>query len=304
MRPGRSNIYIAGFAALLVIGLAVGYFFYKSNNENPVSGLKPRVELGVGKINAITDSTVDVTLSLLVDNPLPVGIAIQGFEYQVQMDGTTILDSRYSDPLQIEPGDSSVLELPVQLKIKKLKAINDRAGEQQDSANYRFKGTFGLKESVLGLDTLRLTVEKRLVRYRLPSVEVVGYELDKFGLSQSKVEIQLRFSNKNFFPISFKDPTYALDLGSQKQMARGQVQSLTRVEGRSSNTYTIPLSIDMGDLLKATGQLIAQGENLPFTLHFSCTLTADNEMFNNSEVKLVVEGTMEDLKTAQENLGD
>ncbi|MBU1822430.1 MAG: LEA type 2 family protein, partial [Bacteroidetes bacterium] len=110
--------------------------------------------------------------------------------------------------------------------------------------------------------------------------------------------------NKNFFPISFKDPTYALDLGSQEQMARGQVQSLTRVEGRSSNTYTIPLSIDMGDLLKATGQLIAQGKNLPFTLHFSCTLTADNEMFNNSEVKLVVEGTMEDLKTAQENLGD
>lgn len=287
---------------LAIAGLAAWYL-YKQKNSNSVSGLKPRIEMGVGRINNFTDRTIDLTLDLLVDNPLPVGLDIEDFAYSVQMDGDTILENNYTEPLRIEARDSTVVSLPSQMNISTLKAVNERATKGQDSADYHFAGVFHLSKPFLGKDTLRLSMDKRLPRYRLPQVETVGYEMKKFGLSESKIVLQLKFKNRNTFPIEFKDPTYEVDLGSQKSLAKGTVQGVTQVGGGSEEIYNIPLAVDMGDLLESIGQLIGQGKSLPFKLNFNCQMSSDNDMFKNSDVNLIIEGDLEDLQTIQENIG-
>ncbi|MPR33133.1 LEA type 2 family protein [Salmonirosea aquatica] len=288
---------------LVLIGVAAWYL-YKEKNGNPVSGLKPRIEMGVGRINNFTDKTIDLTLNLLVDNPLPIGLDIEDFSYSVQMDGDTILENNYTEPLRIESRDSTVVTLPSQMNISTLKAVNERAATGRDSADYHFAGVFHLRKPVLGKDTLRLSMDKRLPRYRLPQVEVVGYDMKKFGLSESKIVLQLKFKNRNAFPIEFKDPAYEVDLGSQKSLAKGTVAGVTQVSGGSEEIYDIPLAVDMGDLLKSIGQLIGQGKSLPFKLNFNCTLSSDNEMFKNSDVNLIIEGDLEDLQKIKENIGN
>ncbi|TLV00995.1 LEA type 2 family protein [Dyadobacter luticola] len=291
---------------LLILAGGGWYFFnqYKKENENPVSGLKPKVEMGIGHITNITDSTIDLSLKLLVDNPLPVELDVKGFNYFVQMNGVTVIQNKYSKPLLIKSRDSTIVMLPSKLKIKKLKKEGEsEASKGEDSANYHFEGRFALKKPILGKDTIVLSKEKRLPLYRLPKVKIVDYDMTKFRLSKSEITLFLEFKNQNPFPVQFKNPSYVVDFGKQKRMAEGKVPGFTKIKGKSTETYKIPLEIDMGKVLKALGAVIVKGKSIPFTLYFKSKLVSDNDIFKDSDVNIVVDGELKDLETVQKNLG-
>ncbi len=288
---------------LLLVAGTIWFVKYKDKNENPVSGLLPKVEMGFGRISNITDSTIDLRLDLLVHNPLPLKLDIKDFNYFVQMNGVTIIENDYTKPLLINAHDSTMVALPSQLNIKKLSNEGkSEAAKGEDSANYHFEGLFHLRKPFLGKDTIRLSMDKRLPLYQLPKVEIVGYDMEKFRLSQSEIVIKLKFSNKNQFGIQFKNPSYVVDLGKQKRLAEGHVESITKVPARASEMFEIPLSIDMGKLVKAAGQLIVKGKSLPFTLYFKSKLMSENDVFKDSDINIIVDGELKDLDKVKKNL--
>lgn len=292
---------------LLLIAGSGWYFFnqYKKKNGNPVSGLKPRVEMSMGHITNITDSTIDLSLNLLVHNPLPVELDVKGFNYFVQMNGVTVIENEYEEPLLVQSRDSTMVTLPSQLKIKNLNEEGDsEAAKGEDSANYHFEGRFVLSKPFLGKDSLTLSRDKRLPLYRLPKVEIVDYDMTKFRLGKSEIVLHLKFSNQNPFPVQFKNPSYVVDLGKQKRLAEGNVEGFTKIKEKSSEVYQIPLSIDMGKILKAAGQIVVKGKSVPFTLYFKSKLVSDNDVFKDSDVNIIVDGELKDLETVQKNLSE
>ncbi|CAG5003563.1 hypothetical protein DYBT9275_03179 [Dyadobacter sp. CECT 9275] len=300
-RTARNIVII--MLVLLVAGGA--FYFYKSKKGNPVSGLKPRVEMGIGHITNITSTTVDLSLDLLIHNPLPMGFDVKEFTYFVQMNGVTIVESEHKEPLLIKSNDSTIITLPSQLNIRKLSNEGEKeAARGEDSASYHFEGLFHLRKPFLGKDTIRLAFDKRMPLYRLPKVKILGYDMEKFRLSESEIVIKLEFTNQNPFTLQFKDPSYAVDLGKQKRLADGNSPGSTKVPGKSSEIYEIPLKINMKDLLKAAGQLIGQGKSLPFTLYFKSRLVSENDVFKNSDVNLIVDGELKDLDKVKKNLGN
>ena len=297
------KIVLVVLLALLIIGGVVWFMKYKEKNENPVSGLLPKVEMGFGHITNITDSTIDLRLDLLIHNPLPLKLDVKDFNYFVQMNGVTIVENDYTQPLLIKAHDSTMVALPSTLKIKNLSAEGkSEAAKGEDSANYHFEGLFHLQKPFLGKDTIRLAMDKRLPLYRLPKVEIVGYDMEKFRLNKSEIVVKLKFTNRNAFGIQFRNPSYVVDLGKQKRLAEGHVKSLTKVPAKKSEMFEIPLSIDMGKLLKAAGQLITHGKSVPFTLYFKSTLASDNDIFKDSDVNVIVDGELEDLDKVKKNM--
>ena len=297
------KIVLVVLLALLIIGGVVWFMKYKEKNENPVSGLLPKVEMGFGHITNITDSTINLRLDLLIHNPLPLKLDVKDFNYFVQMNGVTIVENDYTQPLLIKAHDSTMVALPSTLKIKNLSAEGkSEAAKGEDSANYHFEGLFHLQKPFLGKDTIRLAMDKRLPLYRLPKVEIVGYDMEKFRLNKSEIVVKLKFTNRNAFGIQFRNPSYVVDLGKQKRLAEGHVKSLTKVPAKKSEMFEIPLSIDMGKLLKAAGQLIAHGKSVPFTLYFKSTLASDNDIFKDSDVNVIVDGELKDLDKVKKNM--
>ncbi|MCE7058843.1 LEA type 2 family protein [Dyadobacter sp. CY343] len=299
----RKPLIILVVVIVLIVAGWIGWKAYRKDNANPVSGLKPRVEMGIGHISNITDSTIDLSLKLLVHNPLPVELGIKRFDYFVQMNGVTIVEDEYAKPLLIKSRDSTVVSMPAQLKIKKLKAEGDSEAKQgEDSADYHFEGRFTLNKPFLGKDTVTLDMDKRLPLYRLPKVEIVDFDLTKFRLGKSEVMLQLKFSNQNPFPVQFEDPSYVVSLGTQERLAEGSVKGTTKVKGKSSEIYQIPLTVEMGKLLKAAGQVVTKGKSIPFTLYFKTKLVSDNDIFKKSDVNVIVAGELKDLDTVKKNL--
>lgn len=274
----------------------VAWYLYKEKNGNPVSGLKPRIELAVARIDAITDSTLDLTLNLLVDNPLPVGLDVKSMLYTIKMAETTILENEYAKPFVVKARDSSRVSIAAQLNLLKLiKEINEQDRLGHDSVNYHIEGVFNLREPFLGKDTLRISTDRRMVVYHLPEIEVLGFDLEKFRLSESEAILKLKLTNKNPFPLEFRNPRYSIDVGKQGNLLEGSTSGGTNVAANSTDTYEIPFQIDMGDLLKTAGQLIFQGKSLPFKLNFKCELKSSNEMVDNTDLNYIVEGELKDL---------
>lgn len=284
---------------VLILG-AAGWFLYNKQNANPISGLKPRLEMATVRVDGITDSTMDLTIDLLLHNPLPVGLDVADMAYEVRMNETVIVKDEYAKPFVVKASDSSSLNIAAQLNLKKLIAeINEQDRLGKDSADYHFEGIFHLRKPFLGKDTLRLAMDKRAFVYHLPEIKVVGFNLEKFRLSQSEVLLRLQVTNTNPFAIEFKNPTYSIDLGKQGNVLEGSNPGGTKVGKNGTETFEVPFSVDMGDMLKTGGQMLFQGNSLPFKLRFKCKLASDNEMLNNSDLNYVVEGDMEDLKELQ-----
>ncbi|WP_373516139.1 LEA type 2 family protein [Persicitalea sp.] len=295
MNLSKSVKTILFFIFLLLLGF-VGYYFYKQKYGNPVTGLKPRLEMGVGRISNITDSTVDMTLNLLIHNPLPIGMDVENMAYTIKMNEQVIIENDYAKSLLIKPHDSITVSLDTELMLKKLvDEINQQDIQGQDSATYHFSGDFHLRKPLLGQDTLHLSMDMRMPVYHLPQVKVRGFDMEKFRLSQSDIILQLELTNDNPFPLEFKNPSYVISVGKQEKLLEGSVKGGTVVKSHSSDLYEIPITVDMGDLLKTAGQFIFKGKSLPFHLTFRCKLASDDAMINDSDLNLLVDGELKDL---------
>jgi LEA14-like dessication related protein len=285
------------------VGIAAGYFFKKSKPD-AVTGLKPHIEMSIARISDVTDSTIKMELKTLVYNPLPVGMHLKNINYVVKMNGKTIIEDHYDKPLEVKATDSSLLTLPAKVKIRNLRLEGDEtAAKGQDSADYNFKTILHFEKSFLGKDSLVLDIDKRLPLYRIPMIKMAGYDFKKLGLKESDIVVKIEVTNLNPFSLEFQDPVYAMDLGKQKRFAEGAVQGITKVKSKTKDIYEIPLSVSLGKVIKAGGQMIGKGKELPFTFYFKSKIKSESEVLNGSDMNLIMDGELKDVEAFQKNLG-
>ncbi|GGM79131.1 hypothetical protein GCM10010967_08580 [Dyadobacter beijingensis] len=290
---------------VLMAALAfAGWYFFKKSDPDPVTGLKPRVEMAIAHIGDVTDSTIKMELKTLVHNPLPVGMHVKKFNYLVKMNGRTVVEDHYGKPLTINAADSSLLTLPAKVKIKNLREEGDEeAAKGKDSADYHFETILHFEKPFLGKDSLVLEMDKRLPLYRLPMIKMAGYDLKKFGLKESEIVVKVEVANLNPFSLEFQNPAYAMDLGKQKRFAEGAVKGITKVKSKSKDVYEIPLSVSLGKVIKAGAQMIGKGKELPFTFYFKTKIKSENEVLDGSNMNLVMDGELKDIEAFQKNMG-
>ncbi|MCF0073370.1 LEA type 2 family protein [Dyadobacter sp. CY261] len=299
-----------GISKWLVIVISIAalafaiWYFLKKSDPNPVSGLKPRVDMSIARISDVTDSTIKMELKALIHNPLPVGMNLKKFNYAVRMNGKTIVEDQYGKALNIEATDSSLLTLPVKIKIGNLRDEGEEAaGKGNDSVDYQFETTMHFEKPFLGKDSLVLKMDKRLPLYRLPQVKLAGYDVKKLGLKEADIIIKIEVKNRNAFSIKFENPKYVMDLGKQKRFAEGAVTGITQVKAKSKDVYEIPLSVSLGKVIKAGVQMIGKGKELPFTFYFKSKIRSESEVLDGSEMNLIMDGELKDIETFQKNLG-
>lgn len=289
---------------LLLVGVAIAvWYFFKKSKPDAVTGLKPHVEMSIARISDVTDSTIKMELKTLVYNPLPVGMHLKNIDYVVKMNGKTIVEDHYRKPLEVNAADSSLLTLPAKIKIRNLRVEGDEeAGKGEDSADYHFKTILHFEKSFLGKDSLVLDMDKRLPLYRLPMVKMAGYDFKKLGLKESDIVVKIEVTNLNPFSLEFQDPRYVMDLGKQKRFAEGAVKGITKVKSKSKDVYEIPLEVSLGKVIKAGAQMLTKGKELPFTFYFKSKIKSENEVLNNSDINLIMDGELKDVETFQKNL--
>ena len=121
--------------ALLIVGL-LGMTGCETIESMTKSKL-PTVKASDAKIAAANFGAIDFLIDLEIQNPNTFGLALSGFDYDLQINNDSFLTGVKSDSLRLEANQSSTVAIPMSLPLQELATkIPDIL--KQDNFDYAF----------------------------------------------------------------------------------------------------------------------------------------------------------------------
>ncbi|RYC71620.1 LEA type 2 family protein [Spirosoma sordidisoli] len=298
----RGWIIALGLLLLGVIGAYIWYSRLKNNAESEGGAydntLKPRLEVSTLDITNIDDDVIDMTLKMLIDNPLPVGFKATGLRYTVYMAKTPIVEETYAKPIEVESGDSTFITLPMKLLNKKLMTVLKTLDEKGiDSTTYGVRATFDLDVPILGERTFTQTIEKKLPTYYIPTIKIEDIDFGKLGLKRTDVAAKVNVENRNRFPYNFTDTRYTVSIDG-KQIAEGEQPEPILIKQQAVTPVVFPVTVKPGQSLGLLPKMLFDKKDTPFLVTFQCKIIDKNGnlAFKNSKFNTTIRGTLADFK--------
>lgn len=294
---------IAGL--LLLLGFAGAFIWYSRLKNEAASEkgaydgtLKPRLEISTLEINDIDDDQIQLTVKLLIDNPLPVGFKANRLRYTVYLAKTLIIEEEYAKPIEIEPGDSTLVVLPMRLLMNKLQTVlNTLHGKGVDSTTYGIRAAFDLDVPILGERTFTQTLEERRPTYYIPRLKIEDLDFGKVGLKQTDIAAKVSIENRNHYPYNFTDTRYTVSIDG-KEIAEGAQPEPIFIKKQATTPVVFPVTVKPGQTLGLLPKMLFDKKNTPFLVKFHCKII-DKEgdlAFKNSQFNTEIRGTLADFK--------
>lgn len=290
---------------LLLIGFAGAYIWYKNTiNERASSGhstdntLKPRLEVGRMNINDISEDAIDMTMQLLIDNPLPVGFKAHQLDYTVYIANTPVVKDSYKKAIEIKSGDSTLVTLPVKVMAKTMtKVLKTLDRKDIDSTTYKVRSSFALDVPILGEKTFNVTIQKRLPTLYIPEIKIEDIDFGPLGLKRTDVATKVSVTNKNKFPFNIADARYTVSIDG-KQIADGHQPDPILIKAQATTPVIFPVTARPGKTLSVLPKLLFDKKDTPYSVHFRCKLVdkKGDMAFKDSKFAATIKGTLDDLK--------
>lgn len=289
---------------LLVVGAIGAYIWYnrlasRADREGAYDNtLKPRLEMSTVAITSIDDDQIDITVRMLIDNPLPVGFDASRLRYTILMANTPIIEDTYAKPIRIKSGDSTTVVMPMKLLVKKLVTVLKTLDRKDiDSTTYTVRSTFDLDVPILGERTFRQTITRRLPTIYLPEIKITGLDFGKLGLKRTDVAAKVNVTNKNRFPLNFTDTHYTVTIDG-KEISEGDQPEPILIKAQATTLVVFPVTVKSGQSLALLPKMLFDKKDTPFRVTFRCKILDkdDNPMFENSKMEAVIRGTLADFK--------
>lgn len=288
-----------------MLGAIGAYIWYNrlKNNAQAEGGphndsLKPRLEMGNMTITNIDDDKIDMTVKLLIDNPLPVGFKAKRLNYTVLMANTPVVEDSYEKPIEIKSGDSTYVTLPMKVLIDKLTTVLKTLDKKDiDSTTYTVRSTFDLDVPILGERTFKTTINKRLPTFYLPKIKVEDIDFGKVGLKRTDVAAKVSIFNQNKFSFNITNTHYSVTIDG-KQISEGDQPEPILIKAQATTPVVFPVTMKPGKVLGLLDEMLFEKETTPYVVNFRAKLVdrEGSDMFNNSKLNTQIRGTLADFK--------
>ena len=290
---------------LLLVGGVGAYVWYSRLKSNAVAEggahdntLKPRLEMGRMNINNISENSIDMTMQLLIDNPLPVGFKAHQLDYTVYIADTPVINDTYKKPIEIKSGDSTMVTLPVTVKEKTLtNVLKTLERKGIDSTTYKVRSSFALDIPILGEKTFAVTIERRLPTFYIPQIKIEDIDFGPLGLKRTDVATKVNVVNKNKFSFNITDAHYTVTIDG-KEIADGHQKDPILIKAQATTPVIFPVTARPGKTLSVLPKMLFDKKDTPYLVTFRCKLIdkKGNEAFNDSKFAAVIKGTLDDFK--------
>ncbi|WP_420149913.1 LEA type 2 family protein [Spirosoma sp.] len=290
---------------LLLIGFAGAYIWYRNTTDKRTATggphddtLKPRLELSRMNINDISDDAINMTMELLIDNPLPVGFKAHQMDYTVFIANTPVIKDTYKKTIELKAGDSTLLALPVKVMAKTLtQVLKTLERKGIDSTTYKVQSTFALDVPILGEKTFAVTIDRRLPTFYIPQIKIEDIDFGPLGLKRTDVATKVNVVNKNKFSFNIADARYTVAIDG-KQIADGHQSDPISIKAQATTPVIFPVTARPGKTLSVLPKMLFDKKDTPYRVNFSCKLIdkKGNAAIDDSKFAAVITGTLDDLK--------
>ena len=285
-------VIVIGIIAYLGINWAI-----RTKKDPEATFIKPRLEMGAMQITNMDKQKTQGTMSVLVDNPTPIGFKADSLAYQFFIAGEKVMESTYAKPIELEANDSSMITLPVTIRnqdmVRTLKSLENKG---VDSTDYTMKTQMFTSLPFLKDRPLDFEITKKLPLYRIPEVKLLDADLDKLGLNQTKFTVKMEITNDNVFAYRFRDMYYKMTLNGE-EFTEGSVPQVINIPAQGKATVDVPVEIKPGEAIQTGVRLLDKSKENTYTFEFQAKIVdQDNDKtFKDSKIRLQSSGDLRQL---------
>lgn len=233
-----------------------------------LSGFIPTVKFTRFDVTAMDFEHIDTDFVFTVENPNPVGAPLDRFEYDLALMGISILSGDNPDGLELVAEGESEVALPVSLNFENIyEAITATRGE--DNVNFGLAGNFGFDTDFGPID-ITYDEEGDFPALRTPKFNLGKLKVNAIGSNSVDFGLDVDVDNDIGSTMAFSDMGLKINFAGV-QVGDGQIADLGSVEGATTQTLSLPFSVDYADALDAITAL-ATGEKLKVGLEADVTV--------------------------------
>lgn len=283
---------------IVLVLVGVGIWWWQSSASDPaqealVEELTPEINVVSARITDISDDQIDVLTEVVIKNPFPVELNSSSMTYEVFVDSIKVIQDNYSKPFSIQSGDSTAIELPLQILADPMSEVQEYFGrEGVDSAHYALDASVVLDVPIEGEEEFSMTVSDSLPTFQMLKTELADFRTNIFS-SDEGVDIEVSITNPNHYPVRYLNGSFNFTIRDEMEVI-GQLEDITIPPGGTEEVL-VRAEKDWGSLTQSAKDILFNQEDTRFTLHFNATMDSDNNMLDNTEMNLRVLGTLGEL---------
>ena len=230
----------------------------------------------------------DYNTIIVLGIPIPTTISLDSVYTQVFIAGKEIAQSTFAKEIKLNPENGNTsFELPLTFYHKKVLQIFDNLEDKNiDSVKYIFLlRVFG--SLIPGKKFTDLKFEKKLPAFRIFEAKIEKVHIDKLGLKETALKLDLKLKNENKFRIAFKDVHFDLKAFGE-EINTVNYNGTIELEPNSNTLVSIPIAIKPGTMAESIVKTLKNKGKLDYELRM--TMKADSkkhEWLNESQFTLV-----------------
>ena len=210
------------------------------------------------EVNSVDWDAADTNFVFKVNNPNPIDITLANFDYSLAFEDQEWLTGDDPDGLVLGAAGSSELSLPVSLNFQDLYDMV-QAVRGEDTIGFNLAGSFGFNTPI-GLVDIPYDEDGAFPALRTPTFTFKALRVDDVGLTSATLALDLDVDNDHASTLDFKTFDYTFSLQGD-DVGTGEVADLGSVDGATTSTLTLPLSIDYGSTGYALYELLVEGSD-------------------------------------------
>ena len=218
-------------------------------------------DVKVENIDIADFSFEDITLDfgLLVNNPNPFGINLQGYEYTFAIEGKEFLSANESRSFDVGAAGASTVHIPVTVNFDKLLELMKQT-KNLDSLSFDLIGKIQ-PGGLLAAFNIPFERSGSLPNVRIPEISFSGLKIKKMGFTGVDLELGLNLKNKNVFGFDIGALNYDIALAGS-QVAKGVTENLASIPAKGTGEIKLPINVNFASALGSLSSALKGGKIL------------------------------------------
>ena len=255
---------------------------------------KPVVKYENVKISALSFEGVDLVFDFSIDNPNALGINLAGFNYDVNINGTSFVSGNQEEKISIPSRGKNNIQIPVSLSFSEL-VKTYKSFSNRDSIDYGLAGSFAFDLPVIGKVSVPYSASGNFPMLKIPSVSVSALKLNNINLLGAEVLLKLDCENPNKFDLGLDGFDYSFGVAGNEWINSNYTKKVSLKSGGNAE-ISIPIKLNFLQVGSSVYSLLTGNSKLDYFLKGDMNVSSGLPILGKQIIKLDKSGKVNLLK--------
>lgn len=225
---------------------------------------RPSASVQSVRLSELNSEGLEIDFLVAIDNPNALSVELAGLDYDLKLEGLTLVQGNRQEQLTIASRGISQLSVPVAFQFSDLRRL---FGELSNKTQAVYDLDLGLSIDLPLLGQQRIPVRSsgNLPIPRAPKISIADVRIDRLELSGADLLLQLEIENPNPFDFALNQLQFSFDVDGSR-WANSAVERTQAIRAGAGATIDLPFSVDFSEVGRSFYRSLVAGNRLNYTV--------------------------------------